>query len=59
MHTKTVGMIIVFLISTFLFHFIFQFKAGATATAVWIASIAFGAIAAAVLHMATKEQHQN
>jgi len=59
MHTKTVGMFIVFLISTFLFHFIFQFKAGATSTVVWIASLAFGGIVASVLHMTTKDLHQN
>ena len=57
--TKAIGLIIVFLINTFLFHFIFQFKAGGSPTGVWIASIVFGCIAAAVLHMTTKEHHQN
>jgi hypothetical protein len=54
--TKLTGMVIIFLINTFLFHFVFQFKGGASQAAVWIASIAFGLISAAVLHMTTKKQ---
>ena len=56
--TKPIGLIILFLINTFLFHFIFQSKAGGSPIGVWIASIAFGSIVAAVLHMTTKEHHQ-
>jgi hypothetical protein len=57
--TKTFGLIIIFLINTFIFHFIFQSKGGASSAAVWLLSFAFGAIAAAILHMTTKEHHQD
>jgi regulatory protein YycI of two-component signal transduction system YycFG len=52
--TKSIGLLIFFLINTFLFHFLFQVKSGYSHAAVWIASAAFGLIAAGILHVNTQ-----
>ncbi len=52
--TKSIGLFIFFLINTLLFHFLFQVKVGYSQAAVWVASAAFGLIAASLLHINTK-----
>jgi hypothetical protein len=56
--TKSIGLVIIFLVSTFLFHFLFQMKAASSGLAVWIASAAFGIIASYLLHMTTQHHEK-
>lgn len=57
--TKSVGFVIIFLLSTALFHFLFKLKANASGSALWIASAAFGLILVYLLHMCTSNKdHQ-
>lgn len=51
--TKSIGLFIFFLLSTFVFHFLFQVKSGSSHAALWVASAAFGCIAVALLHMSS------
>jgi hypothetical protein len=55
--TKLTGLVIVFLMTTFLFHFLFQIKPGFSPIGVWIASVAFGIISAYILNLSTKQHH--
>ncbi len=57
-NTKSTGFVIIFLVSTFLFHLLFQIKAASSGTALWIASAAFGLIAVYLLHMTTQRHEQ-
>jgi hypothetical protein len=52
--TKSVGLVIIFLLSTTLFHFLFKLKANASGSGLWVASAAFGLILAYLLHTCTK-----
>ena len=54
--TKSVGLVIIFLLSTALFHFLFKLKANASGSALWIASAAFGLILVYLFHMCTSNR---
>ncbi len=56
--TKSIGFVIIFLLSTTLFHFLFQIKSGATGAALWVASAAFGFILVYLFHMCTQDAAQ-
>lgn len=53
--TKSIGFLIIFLLSTSLFHFLFKIKSGASGAALWLASAAFGAIVVYLLHMCSQD----
>jgi accessory gene regulator protein AgrB len=55
--TKSIGLVIMFLLSTTLFHFLFKLKANSSGGGLWVASAAFGLILVYVLHLGTKKTH--
>jgi hypothetical protein len=57
--TKSIGLVIIFLLSTTLFHFLFKLKADASGGGLWLASAAFGLILVYVFHLGTKNAHHS